>query len=377
MDPQLDQTIDQEEVMASPAPHEQAQTVQAGQKRKRENSEADINQDEQEGKDEQDEGDAKFDVNSLIPDNYEAVDDGEDEENDVDDDSDDTSDEPFDCPTHEEANEPFPQCAIYDDAIAELEEKVASISQRVSDCLEAHGCTSKIVKDLLSTAENLSETPATKKIMIAILGGAGVGKSSLLNAVTGKPDLAKSVSTISVLSKSLVLTKSQLSGGQSCTCVPTVYQDAFLRQTKDFGAMIYYYRPAQIKTLLKEIIKDYNAFAFEADEDWDEDTRTTAKKAHENAVRVLRTLFNDLPGFKTKADTVRCLEESYNHSNSELLGALVMDCELKLKHTVTRDYTEWHEARTVARLRNLIDPLMTSSGVFDQPALWPLAREVR
>lgn len=141
--------------------------------------------------------------------------------------------------------------------------------------------------------------------------------------------------------------------------------------------MIYYLWPEQIKTLLKETLTDYNTYAFEADEEWDEDTRTSAKKAHENALRVLRTLFNDLPKFKTKANTLLCLEESYNQQESTLVDELITNCELKLKHTVSREYTEWYQANTVAKLRKMIDPLMTSTGGFDQPALWPLAREVR
>lgn len=175
----------------------------------------------------------------------------------------------------------------------------------------------------------------------------------------------------------IFLTLSQLSGGQSCTCVSTEYQDAFYKQKCDFGAMIYYLKPQQVEIKLKETIKDYNTYAFEDRSDWDEDTRTTAKKAHENALRELRTLFNDLPGFKSKADTVRSLAESHESSDSKLLDELTSNCESKLKYTASKDYSEWHEASTVAKLRKLIDPLMTSTGGFEQPALWPLTREVR
>lgn len=175
--------------MAPQESQEQTPSTQAGKKRKREISESHVAQEDQ-----QDGADAKPDVNTLIPDDQEPEDDEEDDEVGSDDDFENTSDQNIDYPTHDEDSEPFPQCAIYDDAIEDIEEKVSSIAERVESRLSAHNSNSKTVGNYLSTAENLSFPPEAKKIRIAILGGAGVGKSSLLNAVIGKPDLAKSVS---------------------------------------------------------------------------------------------------------------------------------------------------------------------------------------
>jgi hypothetical protein len=162
--------------------------------------------------------------------------------------------------------------------------------------------------------------------------------------------------------------------------VPTEYQDAFPKQTRDFGALIKYLQPAGIRRQLSETLKDYNTWEFERDEEWDEDTRTTALKAHENAFRVLRTLFNDLRSFGDKKAAKAFLAEAYENGDSgeseRLLDELVRDSEEKLKYTAGNDYTEWHEARTLAKLRAKIDPLMTSNGTFEQPALWPLAQQV-
>lgn len=178
-----------EQVMAAPDSHDQTTSTQAGQKRKHEDSEAHVAREDQ-----QDSADVKPDVNTLIPDDQEPEDDEEDDEDDTDDDCEVTSDQIVDYPTHDEDSEPLPQCAICDDAIEDIEEKVSSIAERVESLLSAHNSNSKTVGDYLSTAENLSCPPEPKKIRIAILGGAGVGKSSLLNAVIGKSDLAKSVS---------------------------------------------------------------------------------------------------------------------------------------------------------------------------------------
>lgn len=175
--------------MAPTDSHEQTPSTQAGQKRKREDSEAHVAREDQ-----QDGTDVKPDVNTLIPEERESEDDDEDDEVDSDDDCENTNGPNIEYPMHDEDSEPFPQCAIYDDAIEDIEEKVSSIAERVESRLSAHNSNSRTVGNYLSTAENLSCVPEAKKIRIAILGGAGVGKSSLLNAVIGKPDLAKSVS---------------------------------------------------------------------------------------------------------------------------------------------------------------------------------------
>jgi oligoribonuclease NrnB/cAMP/cGMP phosphodiesterase (DHH superfamily) len=74
--------------------------------------------------------------------------------------------------------------------------------------------------------------------------------------------------------------------------------------------LIKYLQPAGIRRQLSETLKDYNTWEFERDEEWDEDTRTTALKAHENAFRVLRTLFNDLRSFGDKKAAKAFLAEA-------------------------------------------------------------------
>jgi hypothetical protein len=159
--------------------------------------------------------------------------------------------------------------------------------------------------------------------------------------------------------------------------VPTEYHDVFPKQAHDYAASIQYIKPDQIRKMLNETLKDHNTFAFEQDEEWDEDTRTTAKKANENAFKVFLTLFNNLPDFKSKADAKARLKASYNAGKDPLLDELVRDCESKLKYTASKDYSEYHEASTLTALRKIIDPLMTSTEDSKKPSLWPLTRQVR
>lgn len=340
--------------MASPGPSNQDQLAQVGLKRKREEEDVDAKDEFQ-----HDNGNTAIESEPVVPGDYEHLDDDDDDESsELEDDEENVVEEICEIPTHDDSAEPFPKCAIFDGAIEGIKERITAIPQHALARLEEHGCLSNSLKAYASKAQKLCSLPETPKMRIAILGCAGAGKSSLLNAITGKPELAKS-----------------LSGGQSCTCVPTEYQDAFPGQTLDFAASFQYLNPDGVNLQLDETIKDYNTFAFEAEDDWDEDTRMSAKRAHANALRVLRTLFSDDPNFKTKNATVGYMGAMYTHKQS-LLDELATSCELKLKHTVGRNYTTYQEAKTLSKLQSKIDPLMNSTGTFDEPSLWPLLRHV-
>lgn len=71
-----------------------------------------------------------------------------------------------------------------------------------------------------------------------------------------------------------------------------------------------------MKLQLSETVDDYYTYAFEAEDDCDEDTRITVKKAHANALKVLRTLFNDIEKFKSKVSTVGHMAAIYTQRAS-------------------------------------------------------------
>ena len=187
--------------MASPARGKQPLSVQAGQKRKREDEDTGgKNEAEGETKDEdnddggEDDSGAKVDTNTLVPDHYEPEKENDEEQDDSDEENEDVVEDNANHPKHDESDEAFPPCAYYDEEIEDIEERFSLIPQRIFEILEDHKSSSTALAAHKEKADELSEIPITEKIRIAILGGAGAGKSSLLNAVTGKPDLAKSVS---------------------------------------------------------------------------------------------------------------------------------------------------------------------------------------
>lgn len=199
--------------MASLALSEQPPLVQVGQKRKRKDERTDVKSDiknevkseiESEKKfkandeDVEDNGGAKVDTNTLVPDDYESEEGSGDERDDSDEEDEDAVEDTANYPKHDESDEPFPECAYYDEAMDDVDEKLTSIAERVHDLLEEHDSSSVTVAAHKSKAKESSKIPKTEKIRIAILGGAGAGKSSLLNAITGKHDLAKSVNSPSI-----------------------------------------------------------------------------------------------------------------------------------------------------------------------------------
>lgn len=189
--------------MASPAPGEQTPSVQIGRKRKREEDKDDEAYSiDAEGAPE-DEG-VRRDTNDLIPDDYDIEEDYDDDDQDDTEENDaSVGEDDADHPKHDESDESFPPYAIYDDAIEDIQDKLISIPQQILNLAEDCKSNSRQLKGLRDRAQKLNHLPETEKLKIAILGGAGVGKSSLLNAVTGKPDLAKSVSIQCSMSENL------------------------------------------------------------------------------------------------------------------------------------------------------------------------------
>jgi hypothetical protein len=203
--PESTPTTDYHPTMASPPPGEQIPSLQAGQKRKRDEGETDAkNECRNETQDEktaetidediEDDGNAKVDIRTLVPDNYEPENENEEEQDGSDEENESAIEDNTNYPKHDESDEPFPPCVYYDEAIDDIEERFTLIAQRIYELLEGRNSSSKSLAAHKNKADELGEMPSTELIRIAILGGAGAGKSSLLNAVTAKPDLAKSVS---------------------------------------------------------------------------------------------------------------------------------------------------------------------------------------
>lgn len=191
--------------MASPAPGEQTPSAQVGQNRKRDTDDHDARTGERQFADAT--GD---DAGFLKPDDeYHDTDDDNDddngstytpdEEDEEDQDADGENDDSFEsigeenATTYDESQEPFPACVVYDSGIEDIKKRLTLIPNAILQILPKDSIKSKSLNMHIAKAKEISEFPKTAGIKIAILGNAGAGKSSLLNAVTDVPELAKSV----------------------------------------------------------------------------------------------------------------------------------------------------------------------------------------
>jgi hypothetical protein len=94
---------------------------------------------------------------------------------------------------YDESQELFPAYAIFDAEIDRVKKRLTSIPEQVLNILQEDDIQSNLLETHMAKAKDICSFPETDRVRIAILGSAGVGKSSLLNAVTNIPGLAKSV----------------------------------------------------------------------------------------------------------------------------------------------------------------------------------------
>ncbi|KAK5702966.1 hypothetical protein LTR97_003912 [Elasticomyces elasticus] len=288
----------------------------------------------------------------------------DDDEEDVDDgelDDESANDGEDEQQIHTESSEPHPKCAIYDDDISALAAVMTGIPKKVLEALQPHEGNGRHVNTHMAAANALTQIPPTKRPRIALVGSAGSGKSSTFNNLVDVPNMAKS-----------------LSGGQSCTCVPSEFVAPFCGQTKPYAAVIFYYNSKNIRRLLAEWINDFEVAEFEDALEWDEDTRKIYIKRSVTALETLQVLFRDLEEFRTRAAAREYLTANYHDPSTNALHNMQLSCEKKLKAKRMREgsYSDYCEAPTRGKLREMVDPFMTAKSNGNEPALWPLVRQV-
>jgi hypothetical protein len=97
------------------------------------------------------------------------------EVSDVDEDESDGEDDDLDEDAYRESVESFPNLAIYDQAMKELELECGEKVKEIEAILTNSGCTSESVEEFKSQAKKLLTVPPTEPMMIGMLGNTGVG----------------------------------------------------------------------------------------------------------------------------------------------------------------------------------------------------------
>ena len=135
------------------------------------------------------------------------------------------------------------------------------------------------------------------------------------------------------------------------------------------------------RKLLEELLRQYNLYEFESDDDWTSDQRSEYSQQAETAIQTFRTLFCDKDAFASQGGAEGSLDAHYKAcSKDELLDLMESWCEEFFEEIdVTENdagYTQ-HEADTIDELRSYTDPLTAPNHSFDEPSLWPLVELVR
>ena len=170
-----------------------------------------------------------------------------------------------------------------------------------------------------------------------------------------------------------------MAGGQSCTYIGTEYERPFQGQTKKLAAKVEYFDIEAIMELLDRLIKDYNSWTFEQQEDWSEDEKQELKRLMLTAFTTFRSLFCDRIEFESPRAAEDFLRDSYHGSGEDALASFGEWCEelLEEKEADEDDHIEYLDADTQNELLAQLNPLVSGTSRFEAPALWPLVRKVR
>ncbi|GAB7327258.1 hypothetical protein MBLNU13_g11149t1 [Cladosporium sp. NU13] len=230
----------------------------------------------------------------------------------------------------------FPYCPAYDKALYNINDECRKLLKDFCKALEPHASVSKEARNMLSKAEEAMKLPVPERVMVALLGNTGAGKSSVACRLTDEPEMAK-----------------ELSAGESVTSVPALYMHRLPGQKAAYAAEIQYY------TISKCLGR--------------------ANSAASTAFQTFRTLFRDQAEFSSQGAAELHLSMRYKYGTQmELIETMVKWCE-----SFFCDFDKQHGAgytrcqgNTMSELRDQIDPLRAPNHFADKSSLWPLVEKV-
>ena len=172
-----------------------------------------------------------------------------------------------------------------------------------------------------------------------------------------------------------------MAGGQSCTYVGTEYESPFPGQTKKLAAKVEYYGLEEIEEVLARLLRDYNAWNFQQQDDWSDDEKQELKQLSNTAFTTFRSLFCDKEEFESPRAAEEyletCFEDQYGPRTT--LARMSAYCRelLEEKEADEDDHIEYLDGDTQEEFLAQLDPLVSSNSRFDRPTLWPLVKKVR
>ncbi|KAI7220454.1 hypothetical protein KC343_g2819 [Hortaea werneckii] len=262
---------------------------------------------------------------------------------------------------YSERGEAYPKSAAYDEAIPKIKSAYTGIAQQVLNIIKTNPCNSAVLAKFVAKSADLTTIPKSKSVKIALLGEMGTGKSSLLNSVIDIPDLARA-----------------FGGGESCTCVPSEYRNAFPDQRKRFAARVVYLDRAGVAKLIKDSADSYYNFYFaeKEPETLDQETQNQVRRRAQTAIATFCALFSKHAEFETFETGEEYLQQMAKNDRSIVPARLqewAMEI-LKEQKTASGALNEYIEADDQQTFTKLISPMLNSDFRTNGASLWPLVK---
>lgn len=173
--------------------------------------------------------------------------------------------------------------------------------------------------------------------------------------------------------------KAQVSAGQSCTHVATEYQGPFDEQETKFAAFIEFFDEDQIRAQVEKLLQDYNTWNFERPDDMDQEEEQDLKSQASTAFDTFRSLFCDRQEMSSIDAATDFLDSLYMDTEANAADMLCSWCGDLLEgfEDVEGEYWQRIDMDEQADFQDAVSPLMFSTSVYAEPALWPLVRQVQ
>ncbi|KAG9698657.1 hypothetical protein KCU95_g2420, partial [Aureobasidium melanogenum] len=257
--------------------------------------------------------------------------------------------------------EEYPPCAIYHEDVKNHQARTTELAVNVGDHLAKISDNGSDVAKLHAEAVAIQKFPEPKKVVIALMGDAGSGKSSLINSILDIPHIAK-----------------EGNYGTACTCAPTAYMSAFPEQTKKFAAKVEFLSAVQRCKLLKDHLRDYTFFNFEKDQDWTFEETKEYRAQAQTAEDTFLDLFRGKAFFNNREELeshIRAVHES--GTEAMFVAQLEVWCNELIAAHASSLHLGMIEADRAFRLRRSLNHVLSSGTSSDnEPRLWPLVLKV-